>query len=114
MESGIHGLRTLAARLESQKKGGSDGCFLLRFLRELTSRLAERSAGRGSCAGGVGADHTTLVCEEAPLAGGVLGHRRCRKRVASRGTYPDERVAALRCRVLGEHGVNQVRRRGAG
>src|SRR6202049_4779269 len=100
------------ARLESKKKRRSNGSFLLRLVRKLASRLAERSAGRGGGAGGIGADHTALVREEAPLAAGTLGHRRGHKRVGGNGragTYPDERVAALRCRVKSEHGVNQVR-----
>src|ERR1700676_1196916 len=88
--------------------------FSARFLRV---DLPQWSAARRSCTAGIGADHTTLVRVETPLAAGALGYRLRRKRVGgnrSASTCPDERVAALCCRVFAEHRINQVRSRGAG
>src|SRR5258708_39570247 len=101
--------------LSVKNEGGR--VFLPRLVGWRRVLLAERSAGRGSCTGGIGADHTTLIREETPLAGHALAQRRGHKRVGRNGTAgtdPDERVPALQRRVRAEDRINQVRDRGAG
>jgi len=76
-KEGIMDVELSRARTESsKKKGGSNGCFLLRTLAEMASRLAERAAGRGGCAGGIDADHATLVRVEVALPGNAHSNRR--------------------------------------
>src|SRR5260221_11408143 len=103
----------------NKKEGGSDVRLLLRSFGRLLNCLAERGAGDGRGTRYVSADHAALVCEKPTLAGDAARQRLGCKRVSGNdvidyATCPVECVTALLCRVLGEHGINQVRSRRGG
>jgi len=61
-----------------KQKGGSRLGFLLFSPFEREKRLADRGAAGGCVAGGVGANHTGLVREEAALTGDAYVYGRSR------------------------------------
>src|ERR1700726_3521972 len=99
---------------ENKKEGGSNGCFLLRSLAEMASRLAERAAGRGGCAAGIDADHTALVRVEVALPGDAHSKRRGSVTVTccTPTTGPRDRVPGLG--TASQDRINQVRSGGSG
>src|SRR6202043_1636189 len=80
----------------------------------MASRLAERAAGRGGCAGGIDADHTALVRVEVALPADARSNRRGSDTVRSRSSATGEGECVPGLGTASQHGINQVRGGGSG